>query len=145
MKKELILIRGVSGAGKTTFAKTLEFLVPDTEISRAQSVCADDYFNDEETGEYKFYPEGLPHAHAWCVLQVKDMMQGYTLNKMDSVILVHNTFTESWEMERYEELAKEYGYKVTHIIVENRHGSGSVHDVPLKVRQKQKTRFDIQL
>jgi|19_taG_2_1085344.scaffolds.fasta_scaffold25658_2 tRNA uridine 5-carbamoylmethylation protein Kti12 len=144
MKKELILIRGVSGAGKTTFARTLEFLVPDTEISRTKAVCADDYFYDDD-GKYKFYPEGLSHAHAWCVLQVKDMMQSDLLNKTDSMLLVHNTFTESWEMERYEELAKEYGYKVTHIIVENRHGSGSVHDVPLEVRQRQKNRFDIQL
>jgi len=45
-------------------------------------------------------------------------------------IAVSNTFTQEWELQPYYELAIKYGYYVTCIVVENRHGNKSIHGVP---------------
>jgi hypothetical protein len=60
-------------------------------------------------------------------------------------IVVSNTFTQEWEMERYYELAKQYGYKIFSIIVENRHGGINQHGVPEDKIEIMKTRFEIKL
>jgi hypothetical protein len=60
-------------------------------------------------------------------------------------IVVSNTFTQEWEMQSYFDMANEYGYKVFSIIVENRHGSQSVHNVPEETLIKMKNRFSIKL
>jgi hypothetical protein len=63
----------------------------------------------------------------------------------DSVIVVSNTFTQEWEMEPYYELAKEYGYKVFSIIVENRHGGVNIHGAPEEKVEQMRERFIIKL
>jgi hypothetical protein len=63
----------------------------------------------------------------------------------DSVIVVSNTFTQEWEMEPYYELAKEYGYKVFSIIVENRHGGVNIHGAPEEKVEQMRERFTIKL
>jgi hypothetical protein len=60
-------------------------------------------------------------------------------------IVVSNTFTQEWEMEKYYELAEEYGYKVFSIIVENRHGGINQHGVPAEKLEQMKNRFQIKL
>ena len=126
--KDLILVRGIPGSGKSTLAQV---------ISEA-NVAADDYFDEFNDGE--FDPSQLKDAHKWCQDEVEDMMK-HNL----STICVHNTFTEKWEMGAYYDLAKEYYYRVHTIIVENRHESESIHDVPKKTINKMKDRFDIVL
>lgn len=44
-------------------------------------------------------------------------------------IIVDNTFTLDWEIEPYFKLAKEYGYRVFVLTIENRHGGKNTHDV----------------
>ena len=60
-------------------------------------------------------------------------------------IVVSNTFTQEWEIEPYFELAKEYGYKVFVVIVENRHNGVNVHNVPEDKIEQMKNRFNIKL
>lgn len=60
-------------------------------------------------------------------------------------IVVSNTFTQEWEMEPYFKLAKEYGYTVFSIVVENRHGGTNVHNVPEDKIEQMKKRFSIKL
>jgi hypothetical protein len=48
-------------------------------------------------------------------------------------------------MESYIELAKQYGYRVHTIIVENRHGGVNVHDVPDVTLGNMRNRFSIKL
>jgi hypothetical protein len=60
-------------------------------------------------------------------------------------IVVSNTFTQEWEMEKYYELAEEYGYKVFSIIVENRHGGINQHGVPVEKLEQMKNRFEVKL
>lgn len=134
----LFLIRGVPGSGKSTFAR---------HIWNDYAICeADKYFYDKETGEYNFNHSKLKAAHEWCRNEVEDRMKE---NKQNSQyypeIVVSNTFTQEWEMEPYFKLAKQYGYRVTSIIIENRHGGTNVHEVPEESIRKMKDRFEIKL
>jgi len=127
--KTLVLFRGIPGCGKTTLAKQLCDCV----------VAADDYpslYDDNGV----FHPELLSEAHKWC----KETTEGYMLNGYVK-IGVHNTFTQTWEMDAYIDLAKKHGYTVFSVIVENRHGNPSVHNVPEKTLDSMRQRFDISL
>jgi len=138
IKKELILIRGVSGSGKTRLA---DLIRSDRTAGQGyMSISADMYFTNQETGEYNFDPSKLPEAHAKCLSIVAESM----ILKLE-VIIVHNTFTEEWEMKKYIDYAKEHGYTVTTLVVENRHESKSIHNVPDEAITRQKERFNIKL
>jgi predicted histidine transporter YuiF (NhaC family) len=91
-------------------------------------------------GVYKFDPVRIEMAHDWCRTQVMQSM-AIDLN----LIVVSNTFTMEWEMMPYFTLAKEYGYMIHTIIVENRHNGESEHSVPQETLNKMKTRFEISL
>ena len=133
--KNLILIRGISGSGKSTFAE--EFLYTTSLI-----ISTDDFFMVD--GEYQFNPELLAENHDKCFKYVESEM----LHPQQDIcpnIVVHNTFTKAWEIEPYKELASKYGYNFYTIIVENRHKSSSIHDVPDDIISKQKDRFEIVL
>lgn len=126
--KELYLLRGLPGSGKSTLAKSIG----------GSHMEADKYFMD--MGEYKFDPTKLKEAHAWCQNAVK-MYMSSSIEK----ITVSNTFTQEWEMQPYYDLAKEHGYKVYSLIVENRHGGVNEHGVPEEKLIQMANRFQIKL
>ena len=127
--KNLYLIRGVPGSGKSTFTQTLT----------PNHWEADMYFINKD-GEYKFNIDEIKNAHQWC----KDMIEDAMKRDLDK-IAVSNTFTQEWEMEPYFKLAEEYGYKVFSLIVENRHGGVNEHGVPADKLEQMKNRFAIKL
>lgn len=133
--KNLYLLRGIPGAGKSTLAKQFGDAHFET----------DNYFMVD--GEYKFDPTKLRDAHAWCLGEVElAMILNHTTYGLDaSDIVVSNTFTQEWEMEKYYKLAEAYGYRVFSIIVENRHGGVNQHNVPEDKLQAMKDRFEIKL
>jgi predicted kinase len=131
--KKLFLVRGISGSGKTTFAKELSGVHFET----------DNYFMVD--GEYKFDGTKLKDAHQWCQNEVNNaMILNYTANINDRIV-VSNTFTQEWEMKPYIEMAKEWGYTVFSIIVENRHGGVNEHGVPEDKLKMMKNRFEVRL
>jgi len=132
MSKELFLLRGLPGAGKSTLAK---ILVGDRDYCHKE---ADMYFVDSE-GKYKFDFSLIKEAHEWCQSEVEFLM------KYEHTVVVSNTFTQEWEMQAYYDLAKSYGYKVNSIIVENRHRGVNEHNVPQETLEKMKQRFEIKL
>jgi len=67
------------------------------------------------------------------------------LNEPLATIIVSNTFTQEWEMKPYYELAKQYGYTVFSLVVENRHGGVNEHGVPDETLEKMRNRFEIKL
>jgi predicted kinase len=138
--KNLYLVRGLPGSGKSTLANTLaqgqEYLVCE----------ADKYFIDKETGEYKFDVSKIKDAHESCRATVEMYMHDSTINnQFYETIVVSNTFTQEWEMKAYYELAEKYGYRVTSIIVENRHDGKNIHGVPDDKLEIMKNRFDVKL
>lgn len=126
--RDLILVRGVPGAGKSTLAAKIS----------GWNVSADEYFDRFNDGG--FDPTILRHAHLWC----QRVCAGFMMHEVD-LIAVHNTFTRKREMNKYFEMAEDFDYKVTTIIVENHHGSSSIHGVPDAKIQEMKDRFDIVL
>ena len=129
----LILLRGVSGAGKSTIAEL---------FTDAVLVSTDDYFMVD--GEYVFNANNLVINHQKCQDEVESVM--HDINKTTlCTIVVHNTFTQQWEMKAYYDLAKKYKFTVHTLIVENRHGSTSTHNVPQKSIDNQRDRFDVVL
>ena len=138
MTKELILVRGIPGSGKSTTAKLLG-----AGGSGYIHFEADMYFIED--GIYKFDPAKIRDAHMWCQSSVEQaMLVNYTAGH-NSTIIVSNTFTQEWEMEPYYVLAKQWNYKVFSIIVENRHGGINEHGVPEDKLQAMKDRFEIKL
>ena len=137
MNKILTLVRGLPGSGKSTFANL---------ITNKFSICEADLFFYDKEGNYNFDGSKLKLAHVWCFNQVRIRMEDNKLNpQFYPEIVVSNTFTQEWEMEKYYELAEEYGYKVFSIIVENRHGGINQHGVPAEKLEQMKNRFNIKL
>jgi len=130
--KELFLLRGLPGAGKTTLANSIG----------GTWVEADHYFLNEN-GDYEFDGSKLRDAHKWCQDSVEESMNFQSIKSK-----VSNTFTQEKELEPYYQLAEKYGYKVFSLIVENRHGGSedtNTHNVPKETIQKMRARFSIKL
>lgn len=138
MNKNLYIVRGLPGSGKSTFALNLvgaDFLVCE----------ADKYFMVD--GEYKFDGSKLKDAHEFCRNTVETYMRDNVEanDQFYRQIAVSNTFTQEWEMQPYIDLAKKYGYTVFTIIVENRHGGVNQHGVPDEALTRMRDRFEIKL
>lgn len=131
--KELFILRGAPGAGKSTIAK---LLVGEKDYCHRE---ADQYFVDED-GDYEFDPSKIKDAHGWCRGEIE-----FVMKNNHSPVVVSNTFTQEWEMEAYFDLAKKYGYRVHSIVVENRHGGVNEHGVPADKLEQMKNRFEIKL
>lgn len=139
MSKTLILLRGLPGCGKTTLADEL-ITDPYNGFGFGVMLAADDYFTDEFTGEYTFDPSKLSQAHEQCRQRCETCMR----NDVGRIV-VHNTFTTKKEMKPYYDLAKEHGYMVHSLIVENRHGGENTHNVPEHSLERMEQRFDVRL
>ena len=131
----LIILRGLPGSGKTSFAK---YMFSNNVFE------ADQYFMDSY-GNYNFDVTKLHAAHMDCQKRVEELMQISETTQYGGEIVVSNTATTEKELEPYLELARKYEYKVVSLIVENRHGGKSVHGVPDDKLEQMKNRFSIKL
>ena len=160
MNGNLILVRGISGAGKSTVAH----LFNDKRNIHGITVrlSTDDFFMEKcdadehnyvehycnqcnNTGYYyNFQPNKLVEKHQECINSVEEAMKVTKETKFFcKQIVVHNTFTQDWEMEPYYDLADKYKWRVHTIIVENRHRSKSKHNVPNETIEEQRERFQV--
>jgi hypothetical protein len=87
-------------------------------------------------GEYRFDMNLLGAAHMWCRMRCEDFMKDE-----ESTIVVSNTLTSEKELAPYIELAEKYQYRIVSLIVENRHGSKSVHNVPNETLDRMEVRL----
>lgn len=132
-KKSLFILRGLPGSGKSTLAKVLsdEYLFPVFSI--------DDYFTDEE-GNYNFDFKNNHLAYKTCELKTREAMKQDVMK-----IFVDNTFTMEWELDPYVKLAKEFGYAIFVMTVENRHNGLNLHNIPIEHIEKMREKFRLKL
>lgn len=137
MDKVLIILRGLPGSGKSSFAK----LMWSTNV-----ICeADDFFYDED-GNYIFDASKLGQAHKECQEKVETLMQDNKNNShFSKEIVVSNTSITNKELKPYLDLASKYDYTVVSLIVENRHNGVNEHGVPAEKLEQMKNRFQISL
>lgn len=138
--KTLILVRGLSGSGKTSLANRLN----NTGTGSSSAMfAADDYFHCG--GKYRFDPKLLPAAHAYCQEKTEYAM---ITDPPIGTIIVHNTFCARWEIEPYFKLATQHGY---HVVVVSLFDAGlddealaarNVHEVPVTGIARQRKAYE---
>lgn len=127
----MVVVRGISGSGKTTFAEYL--------ASQNGVICSADDFLINDKGEYDWHWSKLKGAHQACYDKAKGVME------WGLPVIIANTSVRERDVNEYMDLAKEFDYRVFSVIVENRHGGVNSHDVPEESLEKQRNKFSIKL
>ena len=128
--RNLILVRGLPGSGKSTLAKKIK-----DQKFYLTGVCIEaDMFFETPNG-YEFDIARIRDAHNWCYYSTKNALKG----GMD--VIVSNTFTTNWEMERYVKL-KEIFPNLIVTIVNVTTQFETIHGVPEETMKKMKDRWE---
>lgn len=142
----LILIRGLPGSGKSTFAKFLLKVLETSAGEAIDSYCAvdthwveaDRYFENPTTGEYKFDPEKIKDAHDWCQKTARIGLQSGA-----NVIV-----SRIWEMQPYIDMAEKCDHE---LVVHDLFDAGfsleelwrrNTHSVPFETILKMSERWE---
>ena len=132
--KKLILMRGISGSGKSTKA---------SQLSKGGVVFSTDEFFYSD-GKYVFDSNKSPEYHQKNVDRTEDAM-----NRSISPIVIDNTNITASAMKPYVELADKYGYDVSFAKPETdwawdaeELAKRNSHEVPLEVIQTMLANFE---
>ena len=128
MRSLLVILVGLPGSGKSTYARKVCNELPNHVVYEA-----DMYFQDGE--KYNFDPTKLGEAHFWCIHQVEQaLIDG-------KVVYVANTNLTTWERAKYIELAKSVGDVDIQIYVCTKN-FGNIHNVPEEKIAMMKERYE---
>ena len=131
--QNLILLRGLPGAGKSSFAELI------SENKSYPIFSVDDYFTDEN-GIYAFEFSKNHLAYSACLNHTEQALRQGILK-----VIVHNTFTMEWEMQPYFKLAEKYLCRVFVMTVENYHGKYNLHEVNEEQIKKMAEKYHVKL
>ncbi len=126
---QLVLVRGLPGAGKSTYAQST--------YPNHLHLEADRFF-EQENGwgtEYVFDFRLLKAAHDWCYSNTLLHLRN------GANVVVSNTFTQRWEMERYLTIPELFPEVDVHV-VELRTQFQNVHGVPEAKMEVMKGRWE---
>lgn len=130
-QKELFIVRGLPGSGKSTVARSI-----------TENVFEADQFFEDESGVYRFDKSRIVDAHQDCMKRVEEAMRPDWIGHQKSTIAVANTFVKRDDFRAYIRLAKEYGYTF-HVISLGSSGCSldelherCKHNVPKEVIQR---------
>lgn len=125
IKPHLYIVRGLPGAGKTTFVGNY--------LSDARHFESDQFFTKNDV--YKFEGKLIEAAHDWCYSQVVyHLDRGYD-------VAVSNTFTMMWELEKYLDIPRIVDCSIS--VVEIRTQFKSVHGIPDEKFEIMKNRWEV--
>jgi predicted kinase len=154
--KQLIIVRGLPGSGKSTFARQLAEWYRSEKVLEIEEQgfkfsgfttppvvwLESDQFRMDEKGEYKWTPENNKTAHGECKAATLEAMQQGV-----EVIIVSNTFTMRWEFADYLMMADDYGYDVNVIHMETmlsdqELANRNIHGVPVESIRRMRERWE---
>jgi predicted kinase len=131
--QNLILLRGLPGAGKSSFAELI------SENNSYPIFSVDDYFTDQN-GIYTFEFSKNHLAYSACLNHTEQALRQGILK-----VIVHNTFTMEWEMQPYFKLAEKYLCRLYVMTVENYHGKHNLHEVNEEQIKKMAEKYHVKL
>lgn len=141
-RRRIIILRGIPGSGKSSYAKRLISKLNGIFGLRVSVCSADDYFIDD-SGNYVFDREKLGHAHGYCKREVESGCRSGA-----DYIVVDNTNTRYREMRPYHNIAEKYDYEVIVRVIGNfdsesikTYAARNVHNVPISVIENMAKRF----
>lgn len=105
--KQVIVMRGIPGAGKDWWAQQLMANKPPAEVHYMEVFSADAYF--QNGSRYEFKPELLANAHSWCFSRFMREV-GYAGLAANRTLIVNNTNIHAWECAPYMMAAQAYGW-----------------------------------
>jgi len=123
-ENELVIVRGASGSGKSTFVNR--------KYPSYNHFEADMYF--QKNGNYEFDRSKLHEAHGWCQNEVKKSLD------CGNNTIVSNTFVKLWEMQYYLDLGKIYNIPVTVYRLTTKFKN--IHNVPDEIVNKMVNGFE---
>lgn len=100
-ERVMIIMRGLSGTGKSTRALQL------ANGDQSHIFSTDEYFGSEDVYQQNFSMEKLPEAHLWNQERVRAALEAGL-----SPVIVDNTNVMAYEAKPYVLLAKQYGYSI---------------------------------
>lgn len=131
--RHLLILRGISGAGKSTFVKKVQTRFPSLVHASA------DFVHLDGAGVYRFDPSKLSEGHNHCFRTAVEAMQ-----RLENMVVVDNTNTQTWEMAPYILAGQAYGYKIHLIrltVAVDVAAKRNVHGVPFHSICKMAERF----
>jgi len=121
---KVYILRGISGAGKSTYARYLQRTEGDVLI------CSADAYMDDGNGGYRFDSRRLEDVHKYCLRTFIDGLQ-----KRWSVVVLDNTNITFHEFRPYVVIAEAFDYEVEVVTITVDPGKAAErtrHKVPLK-------------
>jgi len=122
---KLIIIRGLPGSGKSTFANKL------AQKTGLLTLEADQFFVKD--GLYQFDRAKIQKAHDWCKRSCDIALS----NQMD--VVVSNTFVTLREIEPYLEMAKKHQAEIEVLHLSG--AFGTVHQVPQQTLERMQSNW----
>ena len=122
--KELILIRGLPGTGKSKFAQDF--------YPQYMNLDIEDFFSRD--GQYRFDASKIKDAHMWCLSLTK-----FYLNQGESVTVATH-FCKEWEIMGYISAGIKYNAKIKIIVCDTVYGNP--HKVPNHIQEQMKNSWE---
>jgi tRNA uridine 5-carbamoylmethylation protein Kti12 len=126
----LILVRGLPGSGKSTYAQKL------MQWKLATHHFEADMWMVDENGQYKYDRYRLAEVHTKCLEHAIDAA---CLAKY-AVVVIANTFAEAWQLGPYLQFAIQFSHKFTVINMPNLYES--THNVPPEEMARMRSKWE---
>jgi adenylylsulfate kinase-like enzyme len=107
----MYVLHGISGSGKSTWARRFCAKLPDTWAR--EIVSARNFFLDKH-GIAHFDPDKLGQAHEECQLNARGFMEWANIWTTRAILIVDNTNTTAWAPEVYERMAHHHRWDIRH-------------------------------
>jgi predicted kinase len=116
--QELVILRGIPGSGKSSFAQEIMSQCQNSKNFLSCCICSADDFFVSASG-YVFDKNKLGQAHDSCKKKCKEALVRGSVSHC-YVVIIDNTNMKKWQYQEYETMAREKGYKINIVQIKPR-------------------------